>query len=960
MYVVSTFGKRLEWTRPHREPLKAGADERRMSIDANRWKRIEEICREALIRHASERTAFLDAACDGDSGLRQAVDALLARTPDTLLETPIRALLADVMAADSVLSLGGPFGSLEGLAGSSGSVRSRSFTPGTMLLDRYRVVALVGRGGMGEVYRADDLKLGHAVALKFFASALSTDPVRRQRFFAEVRITRQLSHPNICRVYDVAEYEGRHFLSMEFIDGEDLASLIRRIGFLTNEKTLDIARQLAAGLSAAHERGVLHRDLKPANIMIDGHGRARITDFGIAMAIGDDTQPVEIVGTPAYMAPEQLAGERATVRSDIYSLGLILYEVCSGKRAFTAATISELREQKQTHTPRAPSDIRSGIDPILERLIKQCIERDPRGRPPSVSQLAASLPGDPLAAAIAAGETPSPEMVAAAALKEGVQPAVGAALLAFVVLGLLTAIAWGIEGRLFLRVPPGQSPVLLAERAREVLRDLGYSNSQGDRAFGYSFAFTPVILGQMLGRQKTTAVWPRLEPHSLRFWYRQSPEPLDNWLVWRNTTLTDPPMRFSGEARIQLDTEGRLRELTVLPSLIESRDSPALAPNWSALFSEAALDESKFTPSETPWMSLFYADARAAWEGSLSEIPDIPIRIEAAGYRGKPVYFRVMGPWSRADAALTTPSRAQFAAFGALIAAAFAIATGAFLLVRRNIRLGRGDRRRAARLAVLFLILDTVSWILIEHHVAAPGEARLFMSFAGLALLQASVVWLLYLALEPLIRRRWPESLVTWTRLVSGEWRDSLVGRDVLVGCAVAVAGLDVFRFGEFVATSLGYPAAQPVASIPTGIFGPASFVASLVENVGFAIITALAVMVAFFLLRRLLRKDWIVASAVGVILGLMAFVNTASWAALVIYPLQALLLLFLSVRFGLLAMAVGVYLVVTIFTSPMTANTSAWYFMTGLAAFLFVVALSFVAFRISLGGRRFLKEVED
>ena len=781
------------------QALRTDAEDPCMNADADRWKRIEEICREALTRHSRDREAFLEAACGDDRGLRRAVDALLARIPNTFPETPSAALLADIMAADSIPSLTvARFGSSEVAAGSSGSIRPRGFTPGTILLDRYRIVGLVGRGGMGEVYRADDLKLGQVVALKFFASALSTDPVQRERFFAEVRITRQLSHPNICRVYDVAESEGLHFLSMEFIDGEDLASLIRRIGFLTNEKALDIARQLTAGLSAAHERGVLHRDLKPANIMIDGRGRVRITDFGIAVAMGDATQTGEIVGTPAYMAPEQLAGERATVRSDIYSLGLILYELCSGKRAFTAETISELREQKASHTPQTPSNIRTGIDPILERLIARCLERNPQNRPASVSQLAASIPGDPLAAAMAAGETPSPEMVAAAGLKEGLQPVFGAALLVFIVLGLLAAVASEIEGRLFLRVPPGKSPALLAERAREVLKNVGYSYSSRDQARGYSYAFTPLLLSRMLGRDEATALWRRLEPYSLRFWYRESPEPLDHWLVGGNTTSTDPPMRFSGEAQIQLDTEGRHRELTVLPSFVESTGTSASAPNWSVLFSEAGLDESEFTPSESPWKPLFYADADAAWEGSLSPISEIPIRIEAAGYRGKPVAFRVVGPWSRADnTGLTTPSGTQQVSVIATGVTVLMIATGAFFLVRRNIRLGRGDRRGALRLALLFLTLDTASWILLEHHVAAPAELRLLISFAGLALLQAGVVWLLYLALEPVIRRRWPESLVSWTRLLFGEWRDPLVGRDVLVGCATAVAAIGLFRFAD-------------------------------------------------------------------------------------------------------------------------------------------------------------------
>src|SRR2546421_2520182 len=201
---------------------------------------------------------------------------------------------------------------------SSDSIPAGGFTPGEILAERYRIIGLLGRGGMGEVYRADDLKLGQTVALKFLPRALASDPIRRERFFGEVRITRQLAHPNICRVYDIAEFEGQHFLSMEYIDGEDLASLIKRIGYLSNEKALQIARQLAAGLAAAHDRGVLHRDLKPANIMIDGHGRARITDFGLAIAANEETVEAQTLGTPAYMAPEQFAGKPATTRSDIY------------------------------------------------------------------------------------------------------------------------------------------------------------------------------------------------------------------------------------------------------------------------------------------------------------------------------------------------------------------------------------------------------------------------------------------------------------------------------------------------------------------------------------------------------------------------------------------------------------------------------------------------------------------
>lgn len=183
---------------------------------------------------------------------------------------------------------------------SSDSIDNARFTPGTMLADRYRIVGLLGKGGMGEVYRADDLKLRQPVALKFLPEALSQDPKKLERFLHEVRVARQVSHPNVCRVYDISEADGQHFISMEYVDGEDLAAVLRRLGRPSKEKALQIARQLCAGLAAAHDKGVLHRDLKPHNVMIDGQGRVRITDFGLAGFAGDFIGKEVYAGTPAW------------------------------------------------------------------------------------------------------------------------------------------------------------------------------------------------------------------------------------------------------------------------------------------------------------------------------------------------------------------------------------------------------------------------------------------------------------------------------------------------------------------------------------------------------------------------------------------------------------------------------------------------------------------------------------
>src|SRR6202162_3244769 len=173
------------------------------------------------------------------------------------------------------------FSSSAGPPSSSSSEEGR-FVPGTLLGDRYRIVSLLGTGGMGEVYRATALRLNQQVALKFLPAEVARDPKFLERFNNEVRIARQVSHPNVCRVYDIGAIEGLHFLSMEYLDGEDLDSLIRRIGRLPPDKAIEFTRKICAGLGAAHERGVLHRDLKPGNIMIDGRGQVRITDFGLA------------------------------------------------------------------------------------------------------------------------------------------------------------------------------------------------------------------------------------------------------------------------------------------------------------------------------------------------------------------------------------------------------------------------------------------------------------------------------------------------------------------------------------------------------------------------------------------------------------------------------------------------------------------------------------------------------
>ena len=378
--------------------------------------------------------------------------------------------------------------SLESDSASASSIDSSDrarFIPGKVLAKRYRIVGLLGRGGMGEVYRADDLKLGQPVALKFLPAAVEWDQRRLGRFLNEVKTALKVTHPNVCRVHDIGEVDGQHYLSMEYVDGEDLASLLRRIGRLPQDKAVQAARQVCAGLAAAHDQGILHRDLKPANVMIDGRGQVKITDFGLAGLAGEFEGDEVRVGTPFYMSPEQLTGREVTVQSDIYSLGLVLYELFTGKRAFEGKTLAEITRNRDT-VPTSPSALVTGIDPAVERIILRCLEKEPQARPGSALAVAAALPGgDPLAAALAAGETPSPELVAEAGQSGGLKPSSAVPLLVASVIAVTVLIGFSSKMLLVRRAALDKPPEVLADRAREVITAAGWIDPPADSLAGF-------------------------------------------------------------------------------------------------------------------------------------------------------------------------------------------------------------------------------------------------------------------------------------------------------------------------------------------------------------------------------------------------------------------------------------------------------------------------------------------
>jgi len=841
------------------------------------------------------------------------------------------------------------------------------FFPGRLLAGRFRIIALLGKGGMGEVYRADDLTLGQPVALKFLPDEAARDAGLLERFKNEVRVARRVSHPNVCRVYDVGEVEGHTFFTMEYVDGEDLASLLRRIGRLPEDKALDIARQLCAGLAAAHAKGVLHRDLKPANIMLDGRGQVVITDFGLA-GVADQIQGAEVrSGTPAYMAPEQLAGKEVSTRSDIYSLGLVLYEVFTGKRAFAPepAASSQATRTGGDHTLSRPSSVVKDLNPVIERVILRCLETEPSARPATVLSVAAALPGgDPLAAALAAGETPSPEMVAASGETAGLRPRAAVACFALVLLALGVVTFLGVHESALEKMQLDLSPEVLEQKAHETIARLGYAERPVDSASNLRSDddFQEYVEKNDKPRPDWNAVLAA-RPSLLSFWYRQSPDIMmaegfrDQLLNPGIVTRDDPATTLSGMINVELDPQGRLTYFQAIPPQRDAGASQSTAFDWNIAFAAAGLDLAQFQKAEPAWNSLASSDSRLAWTGTWPGTSR-PLRVEAASWHGKPVFFSLIGEWTKADRMKSEPSAGKKIQQYILAALTIGFFFGITRVARLNYRQGRADREGAFRLAWVMFALEILLWLCRGHMVAGMDMIGAAVIAVSTALFVSGTTWLLYLALEPWVRRRWPETIISWSRLLSGQFRDPLVGRDILFGVMLGTVWILIFELRQIPLAHLGgAPSIQGtdyveggrtalgawLLHIPASIFGTLQF---------------------FFLLLGLkyfLRKDWLaMITFVAIFAGANSLSSTHPAIDLPIWILIYAVAVLIVYRFGLIPLACAIFTVNMFGNVPFTANFSAWYMSTFALTLLSLVALAGWGFYHSLGGERLWRPEMD
>jgi serine/threonine-protein kinase len=683
--------------------------------------------------------------------------------------------------------------------------------------------------------------------------------------------------------------------------------------------------------------------------MLDGRGHARITDFGLAVT--DDTRTEgEIAGTPGYMAPEQVAGGVVSSRTDLYALGLMLAELLSGKRVIRVSTVQDRRRQDQDVEALARVALGTTADSRLVDMIVRCLKADPTLRPASAREVANALPGggDPLAAALAAGETPSPEMVAAADGGSALHPRTALACLAFALTGLVVA-AWQMDRMmLYKQVPLLKSPHALAERAQQVITRVGYTEAPRDSAYWF---VAPGAYGDF-ARRRSGLYEPIFRPSTSReatglvFVYRQSPAYFIPENVLGVVEYREPPADVPGMADVTMDPAGRLVRFIAVPE--RHRQPLNASPDWLALFSEAGLDHRLFSPIETTWVPPVTADAVVAWQGRRAGSAGEQVQVLAASFSGKPVAFET----AQLAPSAAPPDSAPRGGF-AYMALTLIVLFGSGMLARWNIRQGRWDRLGARRLVAFVFAVNMMGVLRADHVPFVEAEYLIIVRIAGWGLYLCGFTFLIYAAFEPLVRRRWPHMLTSWTRVLTGRLRDPLVGRDTLMGAA-AGAAVALLREAEFVICRLlGLPSPPALISTLEGLGSWQQFASLLLFVHVEALTLALSWLTVLLFARIVLRRDSVAAIAATIlVLPLTTVPGPYPLLETLLGALIAALSVFVLFRFGLLALVVQIFVAIVLIRLPITLDASEWYVGRSLFVLLYLSAVMIFGFYTSLGRR--------
>jgi serine/threonine protein kinase len=450
-----------------------------------RWRQVRSIFDQAVECELASRAGLIRQRCGDDEELKKEVESLLASDRETgsLLDNPLNPVAA--RSADPMMAI----------------------NPAAVLPERYEILGELGRGGMGIVYKARDRETGEVLALKILKPEIAADLQILERFKNELRLAHKITHRNVARLYEFHRAGDTVYLSMEYVEGESLRALLRRTGKLDVARGMDIARQLAAGLAEAHRHSIAHRDLKPENIMLTAGGEVKVLDFGISRSYAANvTATGAIIGTPAYMAPEQAEGKLADHRADIYAFGLILYEVFTGTAAFHGDTPVALALKQIRERPQPPREIAPELPAHIEQAILLCLEKDPASRFQSVEDLLRALEGEPL---------PKARKLVKSALRPWLFGAVAVVLLAA---GVLYQV-WKPAGLFRTSSPPAQPThtqiTFVGDAAFPAISPDGQSVAYvtGKKGQGQRLIFQDLKGGQAIELSKASSLaYPRWSP----------------------------------------------------------------------------------------------------------------------------------------------------------------------------------------------------------------------------------------------------------------------------------------------------------------------------------------------------------------------------------------------------------------------------------------------------------------
>lgn len=507
-------------------------------------------------------------------------------------------------------------------------------------------------------------------------------------------------------------------------------------------------------------------------------------------------------------------------------------------------------------------------------------------------------------------------------------------------------------------IPLPRSTDSLTDRAKDLIQQIGYAEEPGDAMHGWVFRRDFFVWN---GRDRTVndarAALATGRTNTVNFWYRTSPAPMVSSPNSFLPSTADPPFVLSGMRLAFFDPHGRLTEFHAIPPQVEGKNPSSVPPpDWTPMFTAAGLTPSTFHIVEPQWLPRSQSDLRAAWEGPFPDMPNSTLRVEAASYHGRPVFFNVITPWTRPTREAPPPTRSIATLVNTLSdSVGLLVSIVALLLTRRHFKTGRGDRTGAFRTALVVFVAGAAALLLRARHYAWLGvEWNRVSLVLGIALYTAATFWLLYMAFEPYVRRFWPQLLIGWTRLLSGRVRDPLVGRDILVGVAAGTVGAMLIASRELIPHLARLPMPTPQLPPATILLGTRYAVDAALEVLNRAIFNALQIVCIVAFLKMLLRRTWIVVAVSVVLILPIAMSGTFAGEQLAIELGISLggiaLVLSVLLRFGLLALVVTFYTFLTMEMFPLTIDFSRPYAGAAMVVVLSIAAVAAYGFYASRG----------